>query len=86
MRMSNWKKDYKVKFHIDFIHYDKRIETVYNEIIVESSSSKLAEKAIINNFKDSYKTLTDIPHGWIGNISNKKLVIDEVKFIWQYNP
>ena len=83
--MSNWYNEYRLQFHIDFTHYDKRTESIYNELIIESKTLELAKKIIINEFHHSNKLLTNIPHGWYGNILKKSLVIDEVKLIWKYN-
>ena len=82
--MSNWEKEYRVKFHIDFLHYDGRSESIKNELIIESKTAELSEKIIVDKFNQSYKLLTDIPVGWLGNIYSKNLVIDDIKLVWEY--
>ena len=82
--MSNWENEYKVKFHIDFIHYDGRIESIYNELIIESKTPEVAKKLVVDKFNHSYRFLTDIPHGWLSNIHSRNLIIEEVKLIWEY--
>ena len=83
-KMSNWYNEYRLKFHIEFTHYDKRTESIYNELIIEAKTPELAKKIIIYEYNHSKKLLTNIPRGWYGNILKKNLVIDEVKLIWKY--
>ena len=54
--MSNWYNEYILKFHIVFTHYDKRTESIYNELIIEAKTPELAKKIkymniiIVKNF------------------------------------
>ena len=83
--MSNWENEYRVSFHIDFIHYDGRKESIHNELIVESKTPEIAEKLILDKFHHNYSLLTEIPHGWLGNIHSKNIAIKEIKLIWEYS-
>ena len=83
--MSNWKNEYKVKFCVNFIHYDGRKKSIHSELIIESKTPKIVERLVVDKFNHSYRLLTDIPHGWLGNICSKKLTIKEIKLIWKYN-
>ena len=83
--MSNWKNEYRVSFHINFIHYDGRKKSIHNELIVESKTPEIAEQLILDKFQHSYRLLTDIPHGWFGNVHSKKIAIEKIKLIWKYS-
>jgi hypothetical protein len=48
--MSNWKNEYRVNFHIDFIHYDGRKKSIYNELIIESKTPEIVEQLIVDKF------------------------------------
>ena len=76
--MNNWHIDYKVKYHITFVHTDGRTEVVNDEMIIHSRSPKQAEEMLWYRYENGDGPLIDIPDGWLGKTISKKLEIDEI--------
>ncbi len=51
--MSNWKTDFKVKFHLEYHHKDGTKEMDYNSLIVNAEDEAAAKKMILNQYEDS---------------------------------
>ena len=51
--MNNWKTDFKVKFHLEYLHKDGTKEIDYNSLIVHAEDEEEARKMILNQFEDS---------------------------------
>ena len=82
--MNNWHTEYRVKFHIKFVHDDGRTEIINNDVIIESQSPEEAEKKLLGKYENSDDPLTDFPDGWYGHINSEELKIDEIEKIWEY--
>ena len=42
--MNNWKTDFKVKFHLEYLHTDGTKEMNYNSLIVHAENEDAAKK------------------------------------------
>ena len=82
--MSNWKIDYRVKYHITFTHIDGRTNVKANSLVIEAGSSDDVERIIIDQFENSDDALTELPAGWFSKIRHEELEIDEVIKLWEY--
>lgn len=82
--MNNWQTEYRVKYHITFIHDDGRSEMVSDDTIIECRSPEEAEKIILEKYENSPDPLTDFPDGWFGHINSERLEIDEIEKVWEY--
>ena len=82
--MSNWKIDYRVKYHIIFTHVDGRTNAKYDSIIIEAGSPNEVERIIIDQFENSEDALIKFPEGWVSNICNQELEIDGIIKLWVY--
>jgi len=61
--MNNWHTEYKVKYHITFLHEDGRSEVVNDDMIIQARSPEKAEKIIMDRYENSDDLLTDVPDG-----------------------
>jgi hypothetical protein len=82
--MNNWQTEYRVKYHITFIHDDGRSEVVSDNTVIECRSPEEAEKIILDKYENSDDRLTDIPDGWFGHINSEEFEIDEIEKVWDY--
>jgi hypothetical protein len=82
--MSNWKIDYRLKYHITFIHIDGRTDVKKNSLVLKAGSPEEVERIIINQVEISDDALTELPEGWFTKISNEELEVDEVIKLWEY--
>ena len=57
--MNNWKTDFKVKFHLEYLHIDGTKEISYNSLIVHAEDEEAAKKMIINQYEDSKFLIID---------------------------
>ena len=82
--MNNWHIDYKVKYHITFVHTDGRTEVVNDEMIIHSRAPTQAQEMLWYRDENGDGPLIDIPDGWLGKTISKKLEIDEIMKVWEY--
>ena len=82
--MSNWKTDYRIKYHITFTHIDGRTDIKKNSLVIEAGSPEEVESIIINQFENSDGALTVFPEEWSTKISNEELEVDEIIKLWEY--
>jgi|TARA_B110000263_G_scaffold240567_1_gene243877 hypothetical protein len=82
--MNNWQTEYRVKYHITFVHDDGRTEVVTDDMIIESRSPEEVEKIILNKYENGDDPLTNFPDGWLGKIHSEELEIDEIVKVWEY--
>ena len=82
--MNNWHTEYKVKYHIIFLHEDGRSEVVNDDMIIQARSPEEAEKIIMDRYDNSDDLLTDVPDGWSGHINGEELEIDGIEKVWEY--
>ena len=82
--MNNWHTEYRVKYHITFIHDDSRSEGVSENTEIECRSPEEAEKIILDKYENSDDPLTDYPDGWFGHINSEELGVYEIESVWEY--
>tara|TARA_B100000575_G_C22641624_1_gene395112 strand:+ start:216 stop:413 length:198 start_codon:yes stop_codon:yes gene_type:complete len=51
--MNNWKTDFKVKFHLEYLHKDGTKEMKNNSLIVHAKDEDEARKMILIQYEDS---------------------------------
>ena len=57
--MNNWKTDFKVKFHLEYLHTDGTKEMNYNSLIVHAENEDAAKKMILNQYEGSMFLIID---------------------------
>ena len=57
--MNNWKTDFKVKFHLEYLHNDGTKEIDYNSLIVHAEDEDAAKKMILNQYEGSKFLIID---------------------------
>ena len=51
--MTNWKTDFEVKFHLEFIHADGKKEIKNKSLIVEAENKEKAIEIIFHQYENS---------------------------------
>ena len=51
--MNNWKTDFKVKFHLEYLHADGTKEIEYSSLIVNAEDEDAAKQMILNQYEGS---------------------------------
>jgi len=82
--MNNWHTEYRVKYHITFVHDDGRTQVVTDNLIIESRSPEEAEKIILDKYENGDDPLIDFPDGWFGHINREEMEIEEFVKVWEY--
>ena len=57
--MNNWKTDFKVKFHLEYLHKDGTKEMNHNSLIVHAEDENAAKKMILNQYEGSRFLIID---------------------------
>ena len=57
--MNNWKTDFKVKFHLEYLHIDGTKEMNYNSLIVHAEDEDAAKKMVLNKYEGSKFLIID---------------------------
>ena len=51
--MSNWKTDFEVKFHLEFVHFNRKKEQKNLSLIVEAENKKKAIEMVTCQYENS---------------------------------
>ena len=57
--MNNWKTDFEVKFHLEFIHVNGKKEAKYNSLIVEAENEEKAVEMVTYQYENSEFLIID---------------------------
>ena len=63
--MNNWKSDFEVKFHLEFIHNNGRKEVKQNTLIVEAEDEENAKEIVLYQYENSqFLKINEIKKIW----------------------
>jgi len=63
--MNNWKSDFKIKFQLEFIHYNGKKEVMYKTLIVEAENEKKAKEILFYQYENSrFLKINEIKKIW----------------------
>ena len=82
--MNNWKSEFQINYHVNFLMEDATMITKYEGIVIEAENEKQVQDLIQNYFKTNPESFVESPEDMISKVARQELIIDKVKKIWKH--
>ena len=82
--MNNWKSEFQINYHVNFLMEDATMITKYEGIVIEAENEKQVQDLIQNYFKTNPESFVESPEDMISKVARQELIIDAVKKVWKH--
>ena len=82
--MNNWKSEFQINYHVNFLMEDATMITKYEGIVIEAENEKQVQDLIQNYFKTNPESFVESPEDMITKVARQELIIDKVKKVWKH--
>ena len=77
--MKNWKSEFQINYHVNFLMEDATMITKYEGIVIEAENEKQAQDLVQSYFKTNPESFVESPEDMISKVARQKLIVDMVK-------
>ncbi len=82
--MNNWKSEFQINYHVNFLMEDATMITKYEGIVIEAENEKQVQDLIQNYFKTNPESFVESPEDMISKVARQELIVDKVKKVWKH--
>ena len=82
--MNNWKSEFQINYHVNFLMEDATMITKHEGIVIEAENEKQVQDLIQSYFKTNPESLEESPEDMISKFARLELIIDKVKKVWKH--
>ena len=82
--MKNWKSEFQINYHVNFLMEDATMITKYEGIVIEAENEKQVQDLVQSYFKTNPESFVESPEDMISKVARQALIIDKVKKIWTH--
>ena len=82
--MNNWKSEFQINYHVNFLMEDATMITKYEGIVIEAENEKQVQDLIQNYFKTNPESFVESPEDMISKVARQELIVDKVKKLWKH--
>ena len=82
--MKNWKSEFQINYHVNFLMEDATMITKYEGIVIEAENEKQVQDLVQSYFKTNPESFVDYTEDMISKVARQKLIIDKVKKLWKH--
>ena len=82
--MKNWKSEFQINYHVNFLMEDATMITKYEGIVIESENEKQVQDLVQSYFKTNPESFLESPEDLISKVLRQELIIDKVKKVWKH--
>ena len=82
--MKNWKSEFQINYHVNFLMEDATMITKNEGIVIEADNEKQVQDLVQSYFKTNPESFVDSPEDMISNVARQELIIDKVKKVWKH--
>ena len=82
--MNNWKSEFQINYHVNFLMEDATMITKYEGIVIEAENEKQVQDLIQNYFKTNPESFVESPEDMISKVARQELIVDKVKKVWRH--
>ena len=77
--MKNWKSEFQINYHVNFLMEDATMITKYEGIVIEAENEKQVQDLVQSYFKTNPESFVESPKDMISKVARQKLILDKVK-------
>ena len=78
-KMKNWKSEFQINYHVNFLMEDATMITKYEDIVIEAENEKQVQDLVQSYFKTNPESFVESPEDMISKVARQKLIVDKVK-------
>ena len=77
--MNNWKSEFQIHYHVNFLMEDATMITKYEGIVIEAENEKQVQDLVQSYFKTNPESFVESPEDMISKVARQELIVDKVK-------
>ena len=82
--MDNWKSEFQINYHVNFLMEDATMITKYEGIVIEAENENQVQDLIQSYFKTNPESFVESPEDMISKVARQELIVDKVKKVWKH--
>ncbi len=82
--MGNWKSEFQINYHVNFLIEDATTITKYEGIVIEAENEKQVQDIVQSYFKTNPESFVESPEDMISKVARQELIVDKVKKVWKH--
>ena len=82
--MKNWKSEFQINYHVNFLMEDATMITKHEGIVIEAENEKQVQDLVQSYFKTNPENFVESPEDMISKVARQELIIDKVKKVWKH--
>jgi len=82
--MKNWKLEFQINYHVNFLMEDATMITKYEGIVIEAENEKQVQDLVQSYFKTNPESFVVSPEDMISKVARQELIVDKVKKVWKH--
>ena len=82
--MKNWKSEFQINYHVNFLMQDVSMITKFKGIVIEAENKKQVQDLVQSYFKTNPENFVESPEDMISKVARQELIVDKVKKVWKH--
>ncbi len=82
--MKNWKSEFQINYHVNFLMEDATMITKYEGIVIEAENEKQVQDLVHSYFKTNPESFVVSAEDMISKVARQELIVDKVKKVWKH--
>ena len=82
--MKNWKSEFQINYHVNFLMEDATMITKYEGIVIEAENENQVQDLVQSYFKINPESFVESPQDMISKVARQELIVDKVMKVWKH--
>ncbi len=82
--MNNWKSEFQINYHVNFLMEDATMITKYEGIVIEAENENQVQDLVQSYFKTNPESFVESPQDMISKVARQELIVDKVMKVWKH--
>ena len=82
--MKNWKSEFQINYHVNFLMEDATMITRHEGIVIEAENEEQVQDLVQSYFKTNPEIFVESPEDMISKVARQELIVDKVKKVWKH--
>ena len=82
--MKNWKSEFQINYHVNFLMEDATMITKYEGIVIEAENERQVQDLVQSYFKTNPESFVESPQDMISKVARQELIVDKVMKVWKH--
>ena len=82
--MKNWKSEFQINYHVNFLMEDATMISKHESIVIEAENEKQVQDLVQSYFKTNPENFVESPENMISKVARQELIVDKVKKVWKH--